>query len=101
MNAHVIVALDGSEAAKAILPFVRDLEPAQATLVRVIDHAELGPAAERDIARTAESLGRDGFGEVRAVVRTGRAADEILRLAAETGASAIAMTEHGSTGFDR
>jgi len=110
---RVLVPLDGSALSRGILPLVRDLGQPAVTLLRVVDDRLFGPppegpralpgAVERDIAWQASHLKYEveGLDDVRAIVREGNAAEEILNAASQLAMGLIAMTTHGRSGFDR
>jgi nucleotide-binding universal stress UspA family protein len=108
---RVLVPLDGSALSEEILPVVRGLPDPEVLLVRVVEaHGEgkepegarmLASAAERDLAWIAERLRSDGVRVGAVVTRHGQAAAQILGAATDLGASLIAMTTHGRSGFDR
>lgn len=116
---RVIVPLDGSPAAEAILPFLLQIAgplDMRVVLIRVLEPippraVELGPVivedvegrrhdAEEYLAPIAAQLSRRGV-DVRAEVRRGAPVAEILTAARETGADLIAMTTHGRSGLGR
>ena len=113
MYRRAIVALDGSQVAETIMPFIFEVAgPLEVTLVRVnvpargtaepkLEDPELARIdAEAYLAPLAAALRRRGI-RVTTQVRRGDAADEILKAAHESNADVIAMTTHGRTGFGR
>jgi nucleotide-binding universal stress UspA family protein len=118
MYRRAIVALDGSQVAETIMPFIFEIAgPLAVTLVRVIvpvrraivegaaqpvfeDPAVARIDAEEYLAALAAELRHRGI-SVKTEVRHGEAADEILKAAHESNADVIAMTTHGRTGFGR
>ncbi|HUO63188.1 MAG TPA: universal stress protein [Terriglobales bacterium] len=118
MYRRAIVALDGSQVAETILPFIFDLAgPLEVTLVRVnvpvrptivegaaqpiFEDPEVARIdAEEYLAPLAADLRRRGI-HVKTQVRKGEAAEEILKAARELNADVIAMTTHGRRGLGR
>ena len=120
MYKRVVVPLDGSPRAEAILPCVEQMAGrlgAEVVLVRVEPPAswevlDLLPALAEDelMARREEAqqylrtwvraLGRRGL-RVDAVVRVGEPPEEIVSFAREIGADLIAMTTRGHGGLRR
>ncbi len=118
----ILVPLDGSEVAAAVLPFVEDLakamgatvvlfnaiapmaaypgfETAQPALVgRVID--EMQEDARQLLRRVAKEMESRGV-QASMVVTVDLAVDGILHAAAETGADLIAIGTHGRSGLGR
>ena len=122
---NILVPLDGSGHAEAVLPLVRDLAPAlgaQVTLVRVVTtpppafvvvpdvalppaylRSALGEARERveaDLQQVSADLGTAGV-TVISLMPTGQAAAELLDLLREGAYDLVAMTTHGRTGIKR
>jgi nucleotide-binding universal stress UspA family protein len=117
---RILVALDGSAAAEAVLRFllevagpmditvllVRVLEPIPPMVVEGVRHLVLEDVARRRrdaeeyLAPIASAL-RSQDVDVAWQVRRGRAADEILASAAESHVDLIAMATHGRTGLGR
>lgn len=118
---RVLVPLDGSEAAEAVLPFVEKVAgplDAEIILLRVLEPLSPGEvmaaagvvAPDAFLARELDAkeyladmdrrLANKGI-RVRRHLRTGRAAEEILATVRESGADLIAMTTHGRTGVGR
>lgn len=104
----ILLPLDGSHRAEAILPWAADLAKAfgaAMVLVHVIPDRLKGMMLPSEvIASTLEraqtrlrDLGIEGAIEI----RSGDAATEILRLAEEVDADVIAMSTHGRSGLDR
>ena len=118
MFKKIVVPLDGSPLAEAVLPQVTDLAYALATevlLLRVaIAHAfpagnpiSLAEAevrvvreAEAYLAAVAGRLAREGV-TVKTTVRYGQAAPEIIDHVAFEGADLVAMSTHGRSGLSR
>lgn len=128
MFKHVLVPLDGSKVGEAALPVIDQLcdKLAQGakveitllgviTLLRhwvVVGEASAPVSYTEDeltlikqrvtsyLERTAETVQCLGV-EVNVMVRTGNAADEILKTAEEVGADIIAMSTHGRSGLRR
>ena len=108
MLERILVPLDGSSTAEAILPHVRRIlgrAESEILLVCVIppDYASMDTPVRDASARLAE-VERRLVGEgakVRSRVRVGKAAESILDEAQKEHASLIAMTTHGRTGLPR
>lgn len=125
MFTKVLVPLDGSPLAAAVLTWVRRLvakEGSRVYLLHVIPEAEpvtmfdgmalvpvpsldtvepgaIEAEARRYLAGAAERLGPTA--DVHPLVRTGKPAPEIVAAARECGADLIAMSTHGRTGLPR
>jgi nucleotide-binding universal stress UspA family protein len=117
---RVLVTLDGSPAAEAVLGFLLDiagpldmrivllrvLEPVPPVVIEGTRHMELEDVtgrmrgAEEYLAPIAAALRAKGV-EVACQVRRGRPVDEILAAAREGQADLIAMATHGRTGLGR
>jgi len=95
---HVLIPLDGSPLADAAVPIALDLEPRAITLLHVEGDEDRGSAS--GAFQGAEKHGLDPQ-RCRAIVRRGRPAEVIQAVAAEVGATLIAMSTHGRTGFNR
>ncbi len=122
MYSKILVPLDGSERAEAILPYVRELAgrfSAELVLVRVIepqlhvtapgepvpyapvaDIHELTVAAEAYLAGIKDQLGQQGL-RVRALAPYGPVVDAIIAAADQEGADLIAIASHGRGGLAR
>jgi nucleotide-binding universal stress UspA family protein len=115
MFERIVVPLDGSELAEAVLGQVRRIllhKDAEVLLVRAVS---MPPSVEADAVELPSILmahaskyleGMAGLlssqgARVRTVTRQGKAADVILDAAAEENASLIAMSTHGRTGLAR
>jgi len=115
MLERVLVPLDGSDLAAAILPQVRRIlfyKDAEIILVRgvyVPANAEAEAVELPDILRAQAAKYLDGVAQtlssqgarVRTVARVGDAAEVVLDVAAEEKASLIAMSTHGRSGIAR
>jgi nucleotide-binding universal stress UspA family protein len=117
---RVLVPLDGSPLAEAVLPFVSRLARPlglEIALLRVVptvipqvvegsrrvvmdDPGRLTLEAEEYLKGVADRLCADGFTTLTAV-RSGEAASEILAGAHECQADLVAMTTHGRSGLGR
>lgn len=110
---RLLVPLDGSLTAEAVLPHVRKIlarKDSDVLLVRIVpppipEGAALAlnvweGAAREYLAGLRERLERQGV-RARAVVRVGEPVSEILRVAAEDKSTMIAMATHGATGLRR
>lgn len=121
MYERVLVPLDGSAVAEAILPFVERIAgplDAQVLLVRVVEpivaavalaSGEVGGAdtllhqqlaAKRYLEGLADRLAAKGL-RVRTVAALGTPATELIALAGAEKADLIAMTTHGRSGVRR
>ncbi len=115
MYRKILVPLDGSPLAEAILPQVQGLAKltgAEICLLRValvhtfpgIDATDKQVAAveraENYLGRIAERLAEDGI-SVSARVRYGRGAEEIVDCAATEDIDLVAMSTHGRSGVGR
>ncbi len=128
MYERILVPLDGSEVGEAALPKVEELvtrltpkDKIEVILLQVISsltHYVIAgeasvqvPYSEKEveqIKRKARAyLNKSGEGmkskgiTVKTKVTTGRAAEEIIRVADETKADLIAMSTHGRSGLSR
>ncbi len=128
MFSKVLVPLDGSKVGEAALPAIEQLidklakgTKVEVTLIGVVTILRhwvvVGEASapvsyteeelnmikqkvEEYLMRTVESLKAKGV-TINTIVRTGNAADEILKAADEVGADLIAMSTHGRSGWRR
>jgi len=121
MYERVLVPLDGSEIAEAILPFAEKLAgpvDAEAMLVRVVEPLSAGEAfaaggvvapdtlflrqleAKEYLARVERRLANKGI-RVKTDLRNGAPAAEIVAAATSWGADLIAMATHGRGGLGR
>ena len=108
---RILVPLDGSTLAEAVLPVVERLardHGAEVILLEVLGGQETREAeldAERQagsyLERTVDSLRRRGLGRVRACVWYGDADQAIANAATREQAELIAMSTHGRSGLDR
>jgi nucleotide-binding universal stress UspA family protein len=117
---RAIVALDGSEVAETIIPFILEIagpldlevtlvrvnEPVPPTVVECSTKVMLKDPetaridAEEYLAPLAVELRKRGV-KTKTQVRSGRAAEEIVKAARDTNADLIAMTTHGRSGLGR
>ena len=116
MYKRVLIPVDGSATAEAILPFILEIAGPldfQVVLMRVIrpipsipaedttyvqfEPRELQEECETYLAGLATAMSAKGV-RVTTRVRRGPAVDEILAAAREESADLIAMTTHGRTG---
>ncbi len=112
---RILVPLDGSRLAEAILPDVVELAAQQGSevvLLRIASaHAVVGVTlveaqvqaveeAGKYLAEVEQRLAANGV-RVSSVVRYGRAAEEILDHARTSGIDLIAMSTHGRSGIER
>lgn len=117
MYKRVLLPLDGSTTAEAIVPFLLEIAgplDMEVTLLRVVvptpqtgieagvvdDIAAVQSDAEQYLAAIAAELRAKGV-RVKALVRVGQAVPEILAGAREAEADLIAMTTHGRGGLGR
>lgn len=121
MYERILVSLDGSEAAEAILPFAEQVAgplDAEVVLVRVVEPISPAEAmasagvvapdtyalremdAKRYLLEVERRLSKKGL-RVRGRIALGRPAEEILAAARTTGADLIAMTTHSRSGLGR
>lgn len=120
MYKKILVPLDGSLLAEAVLPHAEALaksEGAEIVILRVpaIPAAEFisrDPVAASIIIKDledktnyyvqteVEKLQKDGI-NVKGIIRRGNVPDVILNVAEETHADVIAMSTHGRSGFQR
>jgi nucleotide-binding universal stress UspA family protein len=107
MFKKIVVALDGTPSAEAILPMVRALARAryaEVVLVRVsINYHESAPenvAARQYLSEVVREHGFDA-GRVTTVLRYGDIAEEVLAAAHEANADLIALATHGRQGLSR
>lgn len=113
MFRKILVPLDGSPLAEAILPEVGRLlrlEDSEVVFLRVAEvvavDAYLAPLesaleeARGYLASVESGFAREGA-RVRSVVEAGRPADVILRRARQEGATLIALATHGRSGLTR
>lgn len=109
MYKRVLVAVDGSETAEAILPFIlRIAGPLDLDIhllrvnppapQEVLDAAQM--VSEVYLAQLAREIETTGL-RVKTAVREGIPVDEILATAREEAVDLIAMTTHGRTGPSR
>ena len=112
MFKRILVPLDGSKLAEAVLPQVRELATAlgaEVLLLRVAiahgrqplpDEAEIMHHAESCLERAAERLKAEGV-RVRTAVRYGETVEEILGEIADDHVDLVAMASHGRSGLNR
>jgi nucleotide-binding universal stress UspA family protein len=104
---RVLVPLDGSCAAEAVVPTVTSLcleRGTQAILVRIVESRSLrtdSPSVQDSVeiahsylGQIASTLAREGV-QSKAIVGVGPVPDRLLTLAVEEGVSLIAMSTHG------
>ena len=118
----MLVPLDGSKRAEAILPHVEELAgryPAQVVFLRVIEFASTGTygpgstfessqeafrqwktEAEAYLAGLVGEFREKGI-EARERVESGPVVETIINVAEEVGTDLIAMASHGRTGLSR
>ena len=102
---RVLVPLDGSPTAEAILSHLRRVvrrHESELVLLHAIPFVPSGADddIEKYLRRVSFQLTNDGYPS-RYVIRRGIAAETILDAAAQEGATTIAMTTHGRTGAAR
>lgn len=128
MYQRILVPLDGSKIGEAALPYIEELvsklppEPkVEVTLLQVVSsmaHWIIAGEATAKVAYTEEEMNQiqgkaldylNQAGEslrsrgaiVKIEVRTGRAADEIIKFTDEMKADLVAMSTHGRSGITR
>ena len=115
MFKRILVPLDGSSLAEAILPQVQDLAKAlgaELFLVRAaVAHVFPGvdpTEGEVDVVRKAEAYVTEVAGRlhdagipIHTAVRYGEAAEEILRHIKDNAVDLVAMSTHGRSGLSR
>jgi nucleotide-binding universal stress UspA family protein len=125
MYRQVVVPLDGSELAEGILPYVTEVIGNRSGQVHLLSIAPAPKGITSTVRTTSSSppnpqeegqdTGRESemylsavatrlehvAGDVRASVRFGQPADEILAFASDVGADLIAMSTHGRSGISR
>jgi nucleotide-binding universal stress UspA family protein len=101
MYKRVLLPVDGSEIAEAIVPFILDIAGPldfEVVLLKVInDPTAQREEAEAYLAGLAAEMRAKGV-KAATSVRRGEPVDEILAAAKDEGADLIAMTTHGRTG---
>ncbi len=115
----ILVALDGSELAEGVLPYASELASALRThlvLATIWEGADADLAAAFPKMQVEVTLSAQAYFEtyltgvkdklkdsdkIRTIVRPGDASEEILKIADEIGARAIAISTHGRSGFGR
>ncbi len=108
---RILIPLDGSETAEAILPHAIRLlrrSPAELLILQTVPYppdSHVGlptvlDAAHRYVRRVTFQLVNEGI-RARGIVEQGLAAGTILDVAAKEGVSLIAMSTHGRTGLSR
>lgn len=109
---HVVVPLDGTPLAEAILPAAVRLAKAFSAdlgLLAVVDpshdpgaaYGQSGDSAEAYLQRVAMRVQeREGMTPLK-LVRVGQPIDVIVTVATELGATAVALTTHGRAGLSR
>ena len=120
MHSKILVPLDGSETAEAVLPGARYLASRlkiPLELVRVVDTGEFGASSSPKIAALLDKMTADELRRSEDYLRTlagkldgievgfeavkGRPAEVILDKGAVDGTAIIAMATHGRSGVDR
>jgi nucleotide-binding universal stress UspA family protein len=109
--ARILVPLDGSDLAEAVLPVVQRLATDHEAEVVLLEVLEGQPTregereAERQVGgyleRTVDRLRGRGVGRVRASVWYGDADQAIVNAATREEADLVAMSTHGRSGLDR
>jgi nucleotide-binding universal stress UspA family protein len=102
---RILVPLDGSTHAEAILSQLRRILPPHESEVILVQATSHAPWASDDdiekyMRRAAFLLTNDGY-PTNFLIRRGSPAEAILETAANVGASLIALTTHGRTGAAR
>jgi nucleotide-binding universal stress UspA family protein len=101
---RVLVPLDGSSNAEAILPLLRRFLPKRETSLTLLTSftspLDSRGEAERRLSKLADQLTQEGYPSS-IVLRHGSAAESILKVASQEQTTLIAMTTHGRTGMAR
>jgi nucleotide-binding universal stress UspA family protein len=105
MMRRILVPLDGSETAEAILTHLDRLPIRHESEIVLFQALPLSPfendkEAEKYLRRVSSQLTNDGY-RSRYLLRPGPPAEAILDAAAHEGASMIALSTHGRTGVAR
>jgi nucleotide-binding universal stress UspA family protein len=120
MFKKILVPLDGSSMAEAVLPYVRrmaledgaEVELLNVTMLPIPAYPVDAPldfdnvikqqheASEQYLKKVVEDIGHDGI-KVTPLISEGPVAEEILSYAESTGADLIAMSTHGRSGISR
>ena len=105
MMRRILVPLDGSQTAEAILVHLRRLPIRHESEIVLFQALPLSPfeddqEAEKYLRRVSFQLTNDGYPS-RYLLRTGLPADAILEAALHERASMIALSTHGRTGMAR
>ena len=101
---NILVPLDGSAVAEAVLPVVEALVPAlgaRVLLLRATNGDESGSTGGEYLQQVAGRLRENGIGEVDHETVRGSPADAILDATGRVGADLIAMATHGRGGVGR
>jgi nucleotide-binding universal stress UspA family protein len=129
MYEKILVPLDGSDVAEAVLPDIEKLVlkmspsiQAEVILLQVIstltynmltdddraqipysatDLKQIKGTAKRYLDKVALRMKNNGVKNVKTMVTTGHAADEIIKVAEEKSTDLIAMSTHGRSGLGR
>ena len=123
MNKKIIVPLDGSERAEAILPYVEELAEkfgSEIVFVQIVEHPIIMTPIQRtrpvpvenlvveeliqQATKYTNQLAKDFIkkgAKATAVVETGPIVHSILEIAEKENADLIAMASHGRTGLAR
>lgn len=106
MFKRILVPLDGSKIAEQVFPFVAELSAAFnseviCTGICEPEESEYGHACQLYINGQAELLKKkmSPDAKLKAVVLSGKAADEILSYATKNDVSLVVMTSHGRSGI--
>lgn len=100
---RILIPLDGSPAAEAVLATIMPLvraRPSEVLLLRVAEATEVSPAISAYLERAATALSVHGV-QVSHDLALGRPAPAILSFARENQCTLIAMSTHGRTGLSR
>ena len=103
MFKRLLVPLDGSPQAMAVLPAARALAratQASVVLVRVVDHSRDLESASEALQRVADELARSGT-NVETRMAEGDAGTRILETRAAVDADVVVMATHGRSGIQR
>ena len=104
MFERILVPLDGSETAEAVLPFVQELAQAQGSEVDVVGVSDPPGALERLLKAYLDKISEEFLAKgikARAIILMGRVTEEILDYAEQNDISLIAMATQGRSGVTR
>ena len=120
MFKKILVPLDGSPMAEAVLPYIRrmakedgaEIELLNVTMIPIAAYPVDAPldiepmiqqqreASEQYLKKIVEDIGHEGI-KVTPLISEGPVAEQILQYAETTGVDLIAMSTHGRSGLSR